>query len=192
MLDRRSLLPVLALPIALAACARAPRTAASSSMSSTGDARVDTDLERLRAATRPFRVLDSAVAAGYARDVSDCLVHEHHGAMGYHHANRGYLSRTLDVAKPQILLYERRPDGAYRLNGVEFIVPYRLYARDSAPPVLFGRQLMREDNLAIWYLHVWAWTPNPDGVFANFHPEVRCPDGASKVFRPFTRDGAAP
>ena len=50
---------------------------------------------------------DSAVAAGYPRTVADCLVHEHHGAMGYHHLNRNYLTRNIDVDKPQILLYEK-------------------------------------------------------------------------------------
>jgi hypothetical protein len=146
----------------------------------------DTELEKLRSATRAFRTLDSAVAAGYPRDVAECLVHEHHGAMGYHHVNRGYLTASPVVERPQILLYERKPDGAYTLNGVEFIVPYRLHSRDSLPPVLFGRKLAREDNLNIWYLHVWAWSDNPDGVFANFNPNVSC-GTTGKVYTPFTR-----
>ncbi|NOT08682.1 MAG: hypothetical protein HOP28_10815 [Gemmatimonadales bacterium] len=144
-------------------------------------------LEQLRAATRPFQNLDAAVAAGYPREVADCLVHEHHGAMGYHHVNRGYLTATPSIDRPQILLYERLPDGSYRLNGVEFIIPYRLRARDSTAPVLFGQRLHREDNLQFWYLHVWAWSDNADGVFANFNPSVRCPDSTRKVYVPFTR-----
>ncbi|HTL05260.1 MAG TPA: hypothetical protein VL241_05895 [Gemmatimonadales bacterium] len=142
-------------------------------------------LGELRDATRPFQQLDAAVAAGYAREVPDCLVHEHHGAMGYHHVNRGYLSTDLSVRRPQILLYERMPDGAYRLNAVEFIVPYRLWPRDSIAPVLMGRQLQHEDNLKLWYLHVWAWRSNPDGLFANFHPDVQCPEAQRKVFMPY-------
>jgi hypothetical protein len=55
------------------------------------DAQVVSDIDRLRAATRPFLAIDSAVAAGYPREVPDCLVHEHHGAMGYHHVNRTYV-----------------------------------------------------------------------------------------------------
>lgn len=161
--------------------------ATSSAYAQSSDASVNADLERLRNATRAFQNLDSAVAAGYPREVADCLVHEHHGAMGYHHVNRGYLTATPVVEKPQILLYERKPDGAYKLNGVEFIVPYRLYSRDSIPPVLFGRKLAHEDNLNIWYLHVWVWSDNPDGVFANFNPAVSCP-GGGKVYTPFTRD----
>lgn len=147
------------------------------------------DLTRLRNATARFAILDSAVAAGYPRAIPDCIVHEHHGAMGYHHVNRALLTRTLDVTKPQILLYERRPDQSYRFNGVEFILPYRLYARDSVAPVLFGQRLHREDNFKYWYLHVWAWTDNPEGVFANFNPDVSCPAGTGKVYTPVPLDG---
>jgi hypothetical protein len=155
------------------------------------DAQVTQSITRLRAATRPFHTLDSAVATGYARDVPECLVHEHHGAMGFHHVNRGYVDATVDVERPEILLYERLPGGQYRLNGVEFIVPYRAWPRDSVAPVLMGQQLKREDNLNIWYLHVWAWKKSADGLFSDFNADVRCPEGASKVFRPYERPGGA-
>jgi len=180
----RTLTALLA-ALALAACFRSTQSA----VHSTGDPTVDADLLRLRTATRPYQSIDSAVAAGYPRTVADCLVHEHHGAMGYHHVNRAYLSPTLSIDKPQILLYERMPDGAYQLNGVEFIIPYRLYPRDSVAPVWMGQTMHHEDNLNIWYLHVWAWKNNPDGVFANFNSTVSCP-GAAKVYKPFSRDDA--
>jgi hypothetical protein len=152
-------------------------------------AQATSDLARLRAATRSFQNLDSAVAAGYVRDVPDCLVHEHHGAMGYHHANRALADAKVDVEHPEILLYERAPNGAYRLNGVEFIVPYRAWPRDSIAPIVFDQHMKHEDNLNIWYLHVWAWSDNPDGLFADFNPLVHCSPQASKVFTPFARPG---
>ncbi len=153
-------------------------------MSAAPDPQVRRDLARLRAATQPFRQLDAAVAAGYARTVADCLVHEHHGAMGYHHLNPRYVDAAVELDQPEILLYERMPDGAYRLNGVEFIVPYRAWPRDSVAPVLMGQRLKHEDNLKIWYLHVWAWSENRDGVFADFNPAVQCDAASRKVFRP--------
>lgn len=169
---------IAVLALALVGCARAGTPAL--------ETRADDDLARLRAATRAYQNLDSAVAAGYPRQVAECLGHEHHGAMGYHHLNRANLTASPAVEKPQILLYERKADGTYKLNGVEFIVPYALYSRDSTPPVLFGRRLVREDNLNFWFLHVWAWSDNGDGVFADFNPSVTCP-GGGKVYRPFTR-----
>lgn len=144
-------------------------------------------LDSLRNATRRFQSLDSAAAAGYTRDVADCLVHEHHGAMGYHHGNRALNDAKVETGHPEILLYERLPDRTYRLNGVEYIVPYRAWSRDSTPPIALGQTMKHEDNLQVWYLHAWAWTDNTDGVFADFNPAVQCPADASKVFRPFSR-----
>lgn len=141
-------------------------------------------LDALRAATRSFAVLDSAVAAGYTRNVPNCLVHEHHGAMGYHHTNPRLMDATVDVTQPEILLYERLAGGEYHLNGVEFIVPYRAWPSDSTPPTVMGQTMLHEDNLNFWYLHVWAWKPNPDGLFANFHPDVSCAEESRKVFQP--------
>ena len=140
-------------------------------------------LRELLRATAAFRTLDSAVAAGYPRTVAEFLIHEHHGAMGYHHVNRSLLDDKVEVGKPEILLYERLADGSYRLNGVEFIVPYRAWPRDSIAPTLMSRPMKREDNLKFWFTHVWAWTENPDGVFADFHPSVSCPADNRKVYR---------
>jgi|SRR4051812_17575485 hypothetical protein len=173
------LLPSAAVIMA-AACTLAPHQ---QSLQTVTTAAVASDIERLRAATRPFQSLDSAIAAGYVRDVADCIVHAHHGAMGYHHLNRALVDEKADVEHPEFLLYERLPGGGYRLNGVEFIVPYRFRSRDSTPPEVMGQTMKREDNFKYWYLHVWAWIPNTDGMFADFNPEVRCPDGA-KIYTP--------
>jgi hypothetical protein len=143
---------------------------------------VRADLARLREVTRPYRNLDAAVAAGYPRDVTDCIVHEHHGAMGYHHLNRNNLARDISVERPQFLLYERTPGGEYRLNGVEFIIPFRFWPRDTVAPVFMGQTMKPEDNFKYWYLHVWAWRDNPLGVFSDWHPSVYCSEAARKVY----------
>ncbi|HEX4684087.1 MAG TPA: hypothetical protein VH277_15330 [Gemmatimonadaceae bacterium] len=173
-------MPICIVMVIAAACARAP--SAEPSQAGT-EVTAQRDMERLRAATRPFRSLDSAVAAGYPREVADCIVHAHHGAMGYHHLNRALVDASADVEHPEILLYERLPDETYRLNGVEFIVPYRFHGRDSTPPEVMGQTMKREDNLKYWYLHVWAWIPNAEGMFADFNPDVRC-HGDAKVYTP--------
>ena len=178
---RAAIRTLLAVLLPLAACARS-----SLSISTRGyDARVSEGVGRLRAATDPFHSLDAAVAAGYPRDVPDCLIHAQHGAMGYHHVNRALSDAKVEIEHPEILLYEKRPNGEYRLNGVEFIVPFRVWPRDSVPPQLMGMNMHREDNLKIWYMHVWAWTNNPEGLFANFNPDVACLPGTGKVYTPF-------
>lgn len=176
--------------IACFALTAAGGTLSSQTPATPSDPVVADGLARLRAATAPFRSLDSAVAAGYVRDVPNCLVHEHHGAMGYHHVNRAYSDAKVEIEHPEILLYERKPDGSYKLNGVEFIVPYVAWSRDSVAPTVMGQKLKHEDNLKIWYLHTWAWTDNKDGLFADFNPDVTCPAAASKVFKPYSADGS--
>src|SRR5688500_12114539 len=59
-----------------------------------------------RAASAAYRVLDSAVAKGYAASVQQCFSDPTHGAMGYHHLNRAYVDRSVEIEKPEILLYE--------------------------------------------------------------------------------------
>lgn len=135
--------------------------------------------ERVRAATGKFHQLDAAVAAGYAGSVPECFVDSlhtpAHGAMGYHRLNRGHVDDKIEVEKPEILLYERKANGGYVLNGVEYLLPYRFWPRDSVPPRLMGREMFREDTRNYWYSHMWVWTRNSAGLFADWNPAVRCP-----------------
>jgi len=138
------------------------------------DATVREGFDRVRAATARFVSLDSAVASGYAGEVAGCLQHSQHGGMGFHHVNSSYVDVRLMVERPEILVYERLPNGAYALNGVEYIIPYRLWPRDSLPPTIMGQALKRSDELRLWYLHMWIWKENPSGLFADWNPLVMC------------------
>jgi hypothetical protein len=106
--------------------------------------------------------------------VEACLADPEHGAMGYHHINRAYVDKTLEIERPEILLYERLADGSYALNGVEYIVPYRVWPPDSVPPRIMGRELARSDDLKLWYMHMWVWKRNAAGLFANWNPDAAC------------------
>jgi hypothetical protein len=134
----------------------------------------DRDIARIRAATAAFQVLDSAVAAGYPRTVAQCIQHQPHGAMGYHHVNRALLDDQIDIERPEILIYERTQAGEYVLNGVEYIIPYSIRPREATPPTVMNLQLKRSDDLQLWYLHAWVFKANPNGMFADWNPEVKC------------------
>ncbi len=136
-----------------------------------GDA-VDRDVTRVRDATARLNSTEAAEAAGYAR-VSDCVEHQPDGAMGYHFQNNALLDTTLDVDHPEVLVYERKPEGGFKLNGVEFLVPISAWTA-SEPPRIMGQALKRADSLGIWYLHVWTWEPSPSGLFADWNPRVKC------------------
>ena len=138
-----------------------------------GDA-IDRDVSRIRAATKAFKSLDEAVKKGYARDVAHCVDNPPEGGMGYHHENEALLDDRIELERPEILVYERMPNGAYRLNGVEYIVPFSARPMDASPPTVMGQKLKPAPSLGLWYLHVWVWLENPSGLFADWNPRVKC------------------
>jgi hypothetical protein len=146
-------------------------------------AEVEAGYARVRAATSRFHAVDSAIVAGYNPSVAQCVSDSVHGAMGYHHLNRALVDDRIELERPEFLIYERRPDGSYAMNAVEYIVPYRVWPRDSVPPKLLGRDFLRYDALNLWGLHMWIWTKNPAGLFAEWNPNVTCPPA-----RPARRD----
>jgi hypothetical protein len=101
------------------------------------------------------------------------------GAMGVHFLNLNHIGPTVDIAKPQVLIYEPVGD-SLRLIGAEWFVPA---AAVATPPVLFGEtfdgpmdghQPIMPAELKHWDLHVWLWKDNPRGIFNVMHANVRC------------------
>ena len=133
---------------------------------------VDRDLVRARAATAKFRNVEAAVSAGYPA-TTHCVENQPAGGMGLHFGNQALHDATLDVEKPEILVYEKMADGSVRLNGVEYVVPIAAWTSDQ-PPSLMGQSFKRANGLGIWYLHAWIWKPSPSGVFADWNPDVKC------------------
>ena len=94
-----------------------------------------------------------------------------HGAMGIHFGNKPLRDATLDVEKPEVLVYEKRPDGT-PVNGVEFLVPFTAWTK-AEPPTIMGQPLKRAAGLPC-NLHVWSESGNPLGLFADWNPNVKC------------------
>jgi hypothetical protein len=138
---------------------------------------VDHDIMTIRDATAKFKTTEAAEAAGYKR-VTGCVERQPAGAMGYHFQNNAFLDTTLDLEHPEVLVYEKMPDGAFQLNGVEFLVPISAW-KSAEPPRIMGQALKKADPLGIWYLHVWTWKPSPSGLFADWNPDVKCLDSSS-------------
>lgn len=46
-------------------------------------------------------------------------------------------------------------------------------------PTLFGQDFHLKTNIPgtppVWALHLWLWTHNPEGLFADYNPTVSCP-----------------
>jgi hypothetical protein len=136
-----------------------------------GDA-VDRDVKAVRTATEPFHFVDRAEAAGYTQE-TDCVEKQPEGGMGYHFTKRELRDGVLEVDKPEVLVYEKRVDGSFKLNGVEYIVPLEAWKR-SEPPTIMGQPMKRFDRAGFYYLHVWIWEQSPSGIFADWNPRVRC------------------
>jgi hypothetical protein len=156
----------------MATPAAAPMAASASILPTGLGEAVDRDVAKLRAATARFKAADAAIAAGYPAE-TNCVQHQPHGAMGYHYNNAALKDAILDVEKPEVLVYEKRPDGTFQLNGVEYLVPFTAWTK-TEPPTIMGQNLKRADSLGFWYLHVWSEKANPSGIFADWNPNVKC------------------
>ena len=134
----------------------------------------------IREATRGFRQVAAAEAAGYGL-LHGCVSGAEGGAMGVHYANGALVGDgELDVAHPEVLMYEQR-EGRFRLLGVEYVVLAEAWHETNAAPPVLGGQLFsytgspnRYGIPAFYALHVWAWRSNPLGVFADWNPNVSC------------------
>jgi hypothetical protein len=138
-------------------------------------------VEIVRRSTEQFRDISVALAVGYVPQFG-CVSGSHEGAMGVHLVNGPLVADVaLDPTKPELLVYEPRPHGEFRLVAADFLVlSSAWHAGHEAPPELMGQlfHLFDEPNRfrlpAFYTLHVWAWKDNPQGTFANWNPKVSC------------------
>lgn len=131
-------------------------------------------LRRLRLATAPFNSIDVAKAAGWTRDITGCLSSPQ-GAMGHHYVNEKIFNdHRVDPMRPELLVYAPTRYGGRRLVAVEYVV--FVDALGSRPvPSLFGQRFHLNPAINAYVLHVWIWEKNPNGLFADWNPNVRCP-----------------
>jgi hypothetical protein len=148
-----------------------------------GGAPVDDSLAgRVREATAIYRDVNQAIADGYAQ-FGACVSGPEVGAMGVHVVKGSLVDATLEVERPEALIYEFK-NGLARLVGVEYITPAPAWdAAHAELPLLAGHHLQyfgapnRYRLPALYELHVWAWRENPNGTYVDWNPKVSC-DGA--------------
>lgn len=128
--------------------------------------------ERVRTTLDRFKDVKVAVKEGYAPIA--CASGVEGGSMGIHYVNGAYLKdETIDLAKPEAVMYEPMPDGTLQLIAVEYIttkgpasLENHLFSFTGTPN--------RYGLPAFYELHVWAWKPNPAGTFADMNMDVSC------------------
>jgi len=135
----------------------------------------------VRDATERFQDVRVAEAEGYELQFG-CVSGPDAGAMGLHYVNGPLVGAgVLDATRPQIVIYEPKPNGRLKLIGADYLVLADAWnATHTDPPQLMGQlfHLFESPNRfglpAFYTLHVWAWKENPSGAFVNWHPNVSC------------------
>jgi len=150
----------------------------------------------VRRATARYVDVANARADGYLQASGMERHHGYHFAQPAAQA-RALATAALDLATPPVLLYVER-DGAWQLVGVEYVLP-SIPTDEPLPGAVWRRHEaschyrdFRElpaasaracaalhpvsgERFVGWHpafavAHVWAWYPNPDGVFAESNP----------------------
>jgi hypothetical protein len=142
----------------------------------------DTLVATVRQATAGFKDVNAANSAGYGL-FHGCVSGPEVGAMGIHFVNGDLVGDgEIDPLLPEALIYEIR-NGRLQLVGVEYVVLAEAWdANHDMPPTLMGQVFHyvgapnRYRIPAFYELHVWAWKPNPNGMFTDWNPRVSCED----------------
>jgi hypothetical protein len=135
----------------------------------------------VRAVTERYKDVEVARNEGYELQFG-CVSGPDAGAMGLHYVNFPLvLDGEIDATKPEIILYEPKPDGGVKLTGADYLVLADAWdATHTHAPELNGQLFHRFDapnrfGLPPFYtLHVWAWKESPTGSFVNWHTNVKC------------------
>ena len=180
---RKSYTALAAIVVVLAATALIAVSFAGAKQTPAKPTPTDRQLQQLKAATARYHSVKQAIRAGYwpgptANSPGTC-VSSPAGAMGYHFENHALMTDgVLDYLRPEMLLYEKKRNGRYRLIGVEY---YIQADQTATAPVLFGQTFQgpmpaHHPGMTTHYdVHVWLWKHNPSGMFAEWNPNVRCP-----------------
>jgi hypothetical protein len=135
----------------------------------------------VRESTERYKDVGVAQAEGYGLQFG-CVSGGDSGAMGMHFVNFPLVGDgEVDATRPEIVIYEPKPDGSLQLIGADYLVLASQWdATHAAPPQLMGQlfhyfESPNRFGLPPFYtLHVWAWKENPTGAFVNWHNNVSC------------------
>jgi len=133
------------------------------------------EFSSVREATEDFKDVPTARAAGY-EEFLVCFDSDA-GGMGQHYVDVADLDGEVDATHPESMLYEVGSDGTLTLTSVEYIVPNaEPPGGQTTAPELYGQTFQLVEDLNVWAMHAWVFKDNPDGMFADFNPDVGpCP-----------------
>jgi hypothetical protein len=171
-----------AVPLPGAAAVGTPASHDHSHVTSVDNADVQRAIAQVRRLLAPFHNFDKAVEYGYsvaAPAPGVCISDPVRGGMGYHYtrADKDLIGDgVVNLLEPEFIVYSPQRNGGVRLSAVDYFVPYTTWPH-SEPPSLLGVPFVAEDGFQAYVLHIWAFWPNPDGIFQNYNRDVPlCPE----------------
>lgn len=147
----------------------------------TSHQRLERKIERVRQVTGAYHNEALATVGGFER--TDECVASPDGGMGYHYVNRDRFDSVVKRDQPEALLYAEGRAGVRVLTGIEYLKvdADQDLSTDDDRPSLFGHPFAgpmpgHGPGMPVHYdLHVWVWSWNPSGMFAEWNPRVTCP-----------------
>ncbi len=132
-----------------------------------------------------YRSPERATEAGFT--ASDVCVGNSQGAIGLHfvHPDR-LMDPILDATEPEVIIFFPTQEAPPHLAAVQWIFPLGergapIPANPPPAPKILGQSMSGPvpgtgtDLPPHYYLYMWLSEENPNGVFADFNPYLRCP-----------------
>ena len=147
-----------------------------------GDGPLPAELQDVRAASARYHSVEQATRDGYVQ-ASPCESSPA-GAMGQHWVNFALMADpAIDPLRPEVLLYLPDSNGNLKLVAVEYLKfdADGSLLTDDDRPFFFGQPFDgpmpgHNPGMPVHYdLHVWVAEHNPNGVYAQWNPALRCP-----------------
>jgi hypothetical protein len=133
----------------------------------------DDPIVTIKRVTARYHDLDAALADGFVF-LHGCETRPEEGPAGALYVNFDrLLDGVIDPSLPDALLYEPGTNAPPKLLGVELAIPYPMWPGTQAPRFMRA-EFQREDEFGVFGLHIWAWTKNPEGMFAEANPDIDC------------------
>ena len=129
----------------------------------------EVEVNELKAAMAKYEDVNVATSEGFF-DVSGFVPN-----MGHHFLLPIRVDGTFELMRPEIVLYAPDASGNMEFVAVEYVTPVADLDNPGSPPEGFTGsedQWHLNTRLSQWQLHVWIGKDNPDGVFAEFNPEI--------------------
>ena len=157
-------------------------TAVATAIATAGDGALPAELQDVRAASARYHSVEQATRDGYVQ-ASPCESSPA-GAMGQHWVNFALMADpAIDPLRPEVLLYLPDANGNLKLVAVEYLKfdADGSLLTDDDRPFFFGQPFDgpmpgHNPGMPVHYdLHVWVAEHNPNGVYAQWNPALRCP-----------------